>query len=347
MQIESKANSWLRTSLGLLIVALCLGSTVAAFDPPDKNASPEKKATKDPAKSKSLPPPKTALESATTKAATTKTGFIRIRQSAEKEPISLDTSIVRYGLTHAKHSVTVDLVGVVHIGDAKYYKSLNKKLAGYDAVLYELVAPKGTRIPKGGHRSNHPVSFLQRSMKQVLELEFQLEEIDYTPKTFVHADMTPTEFSKSMEERNESFFKIMMRSMRESMKQQLDPENQQNMPSDWDLIRALMSRDRSMKMKRLMAGQLAEMERHMKILEGPNGSTLITERNKRALEVMQSEIEKGKKKLAIFYGSGHMPDMEKRLNESYKAKRQTTEWLTAWDMSTEAKNTKKPADKLQ
>ena len=102
-----------------------------------------------------------------------------------------------------------------------------------------------------------------------------------------------------------------------------------------------------MKMKRLMAGQLAEMERHMKILEGPNGSTLITERNKRALEVMQSEIEKGKKKLAIFYGSGHMPDMEKRLNKSYKAKRQTTEWLTAWDMSTEAKNTKKPADKLQ
>ena len=258
--------------------------------------------------------------------------FTRLRKDDTGQPKTLDTAVVRYQITVGSKTATVDLVGAIHIGEKSYYDTLNKKLGSYDAVLYELVAPKGTRIPKGGRRSNHPVSMLQRGMKQLLGLEFQLEQIDYSPKSFVHADLSPQEFAQSMKDRNESFFKLIMRAMKQSMKQQLDDNNDSAMPSDLDVLRALFAKDRALKMKRLMAGQLANIESQLAVLQGPDGSTLITERNKRALEVLREEVAKGKQRVAIFYGAGHMPDMETRLKQSFAAKRLSTEWITAWNM---------------
>jgi hypothetical protein len=49
------------------------------------------------------------------------------------------------------------------------------------------------------------------------------------------------------------------------------------------------------------------------------------------MEVLAEQIERGRRKLAIFYGAGHMPDFEKRLNEL--GFRQVAEsWQIAWDM---------------
>ena len=66
--------------------------------------------------------------------------------------------------------------------------------------------------------------------------------------------------------------------------------------------------------------------------EGPQGSTLIAERNKVALGVLRKQIASGKRKLAIFYGGGHMPDFEKRLKDDLGLVRVSQQWLTAWDM---------------
>ena len=65
---------------------------------------------------------------------------------------------------------------------------------------------------------------------------------------------------------------------------------------------------------------------------GPDGSTLITERNKAALKVLAKEIDAGKKKIAIFYGGGHMPDMEPRAIADFHLKRDRQQWLEAWNL---------------
>jgi len=52
-----------------------------------------------------------------------------------------------------------------------------------------------------------------------------------------------------------------------------------------------------------MAKQFESMESMMVSFSGPDGSTLITERNKRALEVLRQQQAAGKRKLAIFYGA--------------------------------------------
>jgi hypothetical protein len=59
---------------------------------------------------------------------------------------------------------------------------------------------------------------------------------------------------------------------------------------------------------------------------------LVADRNKAALRVFQTELAKGKKRIAIFYGAAHMEDFEKRLTSQFGLKRQNEQWLTAWDL---------------
>jgi hypothetical protein len=118
--------------------------------------------------------------------------FIRVRRNAKEKPLAMETAVVRY-ISADRPGVTVDLVGAIHIGDKTYYDELNKLFEGYEVVLYELVAPEGTRVPKEGReRGNaHPVAALQNGMGAMLELEHQLDRVDYTKENFVHADMSP------------------------------------------------------------------------------------------------------------------------------------------------------------
>ena len=66
-----------------------------------------------------------------------------------------------------------------------------------------------------------------------------------------------------------------------------------------------------------MAQQFESLEGSMSALDGPDGSTIITERNKRCFDVLDKQLAAGKKKIAIFYGAGHLPDMERRLDSDY------------------------------
>jgi hypothetical protein len=196
-----------------------------------------------------------------------------------------------------------------------------------------LVAPEGTKIPKGGGEgSGHPVAVLQQGLKNLLALEFQLERVDYTKKNFVHADMSPDQFSKSMADRGESFIQMLFTMMGQAIAQQAGRTGR---ASDADLLLALFAPDRSFRLKRAMAVQITDLG-GMLGLDGPQGSTLITERNKVALDVLKKQIAAGKKKIGIFYGAGHLPDMEKRLLADFSLKEQKTRWLDAWNLRASA-----------
>jgi arsenate reductase-like glutaredoxin family protein len=275
--------------------------------------------------------------------ADSKTAFLRLARDANDQPISMETAIVRYKAQNAdKQDVTIDLIGAVHIGEKSYYDNLNKEFEKYDVLLYELVAPEGTRVPKGGGTgSGHPVAMLQNGMKDMLELEHQLHHIDYHKDNFVHADMSPEAFSKSMEDRGESIWTMMFRMMGQQIAQQ---NKRASRTSEADLFMALFDKNRALSLKRVMAEQFEDLEGAMGALEGPGGSTLITERNKVALKVLAEQIAAGKKRIGIFYGAGHMPDMEKRLIKDLGASRDEERWLVAWDLRNKAK---RPADAKQ
>ena len=259
-----------------------------------------------------------------------KTTFLRI-QKENKTPVALQLANVRYvpedGIPNDLH---VDLISAVHVADKSYYEQLNSLFKTYDVVLYELVAPEGTRVGEdAASEGKGLLSTLQQGMKSVLGLTFQLEEVDYSPKNFVHADISPEDFTKSMDEKGESFFSMFLRMWLVGMQQQATNPDAMN---DMDLIFAYFSPNREKQLKIVAAQQFMSMDIVMDAVEGDEGSTIVTTRNLKALKVLRREIEKGHKTFAIFYGAAHMPEMEKVLIKEFKLKKSQVNWIDAWDL---------------
>lgn len=250
--------------------------------------------------------------------------FIRLARNEKKIPISLDAAIVSYQRKGAR----VDLVSAVHVGEASYYDELNKIFNSYDAVLYELIAPEGTKVELGSSRKEENlVSSLQLGLKNLLALEFQLEKVDYSKKNFVHADMTPEDFSASMKKRGESvwgmIFKLLLRS------HEIQSKYPQQSP-EFIILQMLAYPNQKFTFKRFLAEQFQDVSILTEMLEGPDGSTILSERNKVVLKVLQREIAAGKKNIAIFYGAGHMPDIHKRLINDHGFSLGESKWVEAW-----------------
>lgn len=261
--------------------------------------------------------------------------WVRSLKDDDDGVTALQTAIGRYEGTPpgASGPVRVDLVGAIHVGDQAYYHDLNKRFEGYDAVLYELVAPEGTVVPKGGRvGSDNPLGAMQNGMKGLLDLEHQLEIVDYTRPNFVHADMTPEELFSSMEARDEGFLKLYFRMVGQGIAEQTKAASKGE-SAEFDLMKAMFSEDRPRKMKVALAGQLTQLEGLLTSFGGEKGTTLIHERNRTALDVLDNEIAAGKKSVAIFYGAGHLTDMDKHLRERFGLRQTGKEWVTAWDLA--------------
>ena len=287
--------------------------------------------------------------------------FIRMTMNPERPriPQSLDTSIIRFVPTDeklAKAGVTVDLIGAIHIGDQAYFQKLDKSFKQYDALLYEMVAEKdetggapqrwedrdqpGTGTVQAPRKTSvsEEKSFeagmtviggMQLGAKDMLGLAFQLDGINYNAPNMVHADMSPEEFAQKMKDRGESFFTMFMELFMQGLAQQR--ANKQGGASDVALLFAFFSSDRELALKRVLAKQFAETD-ILDMLGGEKGSTIITERNLIALDVLSKQLAKGKKRIGIFYGAGHLGDMSRRLVSDFGMKFTGEKWVEAWNL---------------
>ena len=257
--------------------------------------------------------------------------YLRVQKSEEEKPKALQTAIVRYkGKSGTPYEgKVVDLVGVVHIGQKEYYEDLNDRLSKYDSVLYELVAPDGTRIrPEDLQKRRSVIASMQSGMKDMLNLEYQLELIDYLAENFRHADMSPDEFAEDLERRGDSVWKMMARMMGAGL------ASSSANGGDLGMLMALFSDDRSKRMKQAMAKQLVDMELVTAGMDDANGeNTIIKGRNAKAFRILKEELDAGKDKVAVFYGAGHLPDMADRLESEFQMKPKKTTWLDAWDLT--------------
>lgn len=279
-----------------------------------------------------------ALAACAATADETPTDFMRFVQEDDGSG-RLESALVNYVDGDGRQ---VALVGAVHIGDRAYYEELNALFTGFDGVLYELVAERGMK-PEPGSGTDSPVSMMQRFMKDSLDLTFQLEEVDYSPENFVHADIDPAGFAQKMEEKGESLLSMMLKMMRAEFER--SEKNPNSQVSSMAMLLALTSKDSSRTMKMLLGRQFEDMEAMVSGLdEGAKGegSTLLGERNKICIDVLNEQLAAGKQRLAIFYGAAHLPDMERRLRELGFTKK-SHEWIVAWDIPAANPAAKKPS----
>jgi hypothetical protein len=277
--------------------------------------------------------PATAADAASApKSDKTPPGFMRVTRDNDNAPLALETPIIRFAPAGGgPRGLRVDLVAAIHIAEKSYYRQLNAEFRHYDAVLYELVAAEESSVPRPGDADGkqHPLSMLQNAMKDMLGLEFQLQGIDYTRKNMIHADMSPEQFAASMQKRGESVTAMFARMLGYAMARQSDSADG---ASEGNLLLAFFDKNRKLALKRALAEQFAAGEGALTVLDGPGGSTLISGRNQVALDVLGKQIAAGKRKIAIFFGAAHMPDLQSRLRKDFRLTPVSTRWLAAWDL---------------
>ena len=252
------------------------------------------------------------------------TSYLRYQEDRNQNA-RLQVAIVT--LQRPADGVKVDLVGAVHIGDRAYYQDLNKLFRGYDAVLYELIADAP---PAKGQKGRHPVNFIQRWMQTALKLSFQLDEINYQQRNFIHADMDPKMFAARQKARGESMLTLIWSSMRQEMARKQKGAKVEDI-SLTDLLRIILSPDSSHEMKLLLAKQFQQSDGLLAAMG--KDSVILVERNNFALKVLDKTVAASEKKnFAIFYGAAHLAGMEKTLTTKKGFKRTKLRWLTAWDI---------------
>lgn len=275
--------------------------------------------------------------------------YVRVVKDSAGEAQAFETAVV-HCQSRSGPPVSVDLVAAVHFGEPGYYKSLNQRFKGYDAVLFEMVAPEdpadpgrlgrwlrlqqAIRVRHPEREADNPLSRIQVQLAKLLGMAFQLDAVDYGPANFVHADVTPDELAKSIRDRGESLQQVLLRALKSSLEQAGDVDQPEL--DDFTLLRILLRgpspRDRIL-MRRMLAVSFKDIKRMNEILEGPGGGTLIAVRNRRVIKVLQAQLKRGRHHLAIFYGAAHMPDLEQQLESKLHLVCTGVRWVKAWNLS--------------
>ena len=278
-----------------------------------------------------------------------------VRYVGDDKRGTLQTAIV----TMKKGDVQVELVGAVHVADPAYYAALTRLFAGYEELLFELVdgqtmkrdlegkpklaskkappAPlKQGEFPPdedepAAEKNRSPafkiISAMMHGLGSYFHFQHQIEGIDYHSKNFVHADVSMDEFVRLQADKGESCIDLMRKAIEAQLEVGTDRKAE---PKGSQLLLALLGDSSGLKVA--MARQLAsagdivsEMEKH------DGGTVIITERNRKALEIFDRRVAAGRRNLGIFYGAAHLSEMEKDLEK--RGYRRTGErWLTAWDV---------------
>ena len=261
--------------------------------------------------------------------------YIRvIRDPSSQKVRALQTSVVEFRappqsklapLLGKEGSVT--LIGAVHLGERRYYNELNREFRNYSKVLYELVAPRGVR-PKPEQGANGSLfATFQRLLTDYFGMVHQIDAIDYSPRHFVHADLSPEEIVAEGKRRGETMMSLglgvlgdMFRAYGEM--KQLSASN----PTASQTFQETGPK--------AMLAQLAE------VMDRTNGQGLggtlepyiIDIRNEEALRVLTKEVIGGARRVAIFYGAAHLPKFEQSLRQRFGLVPVREGWLTAWEL---------------
>jgi len=245
---------------------------------------------------------------------------------------TFQTSTVSY---RNASGITVDLIGAVHMGKRGYYQDLNREFTRYQTVLYELIVwDKDEKPSRPSSAPPPPAAFwdksMQRHLTEWLDLDDQLDWIDYTPAHFVHADVDVKGLDELQEQEYGSGAEAVGKILGEGLATGLRANFHPPPIGPMDLIDVMrvgpdqVSRRRALVAKAMSSGSDAFGD----------DPVIIRRRNRVAMDKLKQVLAKplGPKHIAVFYGAGHMPGMEKILTEEmgFEPMDVPSRWHDAW-----------------
>ncbi len=267
--------------------------------------------------------------SAYTASAQEETQYVRFVEGASQWQGELQTAIVSF---ENDSGVKLNLVAAVHLGEEEYYAALNDYFTTQDVVLYELVA-EANQIPvQGAAGSTSLIGFIQQSLARFLNVGFQLNEIDYSPSNFLHADLTPSQLEALMASKDENFLSMFLSlAMAQMAEQSAVSDDSMSSLSMLSLLRALNSQNQNNAFKYLFAAELGRSGGVIVGAELEQQLTILGDRNKAALRVLDEVLQNPSLgQISIFYGAAHMPGIEREITSALGFSRSGLSWQSAW-----------------
>lgn len=275
--------------------------------------------------------------------------YIKASRGVDGNPNSLQTQIRRFDSVHG-HGPSIYLVAATHIGEKSYYEQLQHFLDQQDIVLYEGVRrsptpakvktgqatkPHAARVAKGLAAAKESVG-IQKKLATALDLQFQLEGIDYDRPQFRNSDMdweTMTTLAKKAGTGTEKALAELGASL-----------NGLNGGLKGQLLNSVLTQAAahpflSTTLRGLIIRVLSNPELAQKSATPDSlklNSILIVERNKVVLTDLNSLLKTSKRNrpkplhsIALFYGAEHMKNIEQHLVSDLGYRPTNTQWLTA------------------
>jgi len=331
--------------------------------------------------------------------------FSRYLVEADGSGAALETAVMKYSLPATSrasaatsqerqdpNTLSVHLFSAVHLGDKGYFEELERQLLSYDRVLYELVAdkegsPEGQRWQPPGPSPSHTqgqetptsheeskkkglVGQFQGVMAQALELQFQLDNLNYRQDHWYHADLDLLTFKRLSSEKQESLlslgrnmFKLAAKSIWSGLWAKTADSSDVlkvvqlvvPMPMVAQLVISGWLHQKDSTEDELPASTLAEqpVPRALLSLDIIGGikhflaqqlcddslstlemskSVIIGERNAACMTELRSALDAGCTNVAILYGGAHLPDMGRRLESDFGGSLSEVDWIRAWDL---------------
>ncbi|KAF3325441.1 hypothetical protein FCM35_KLT10512 [Carex littledalei] len=296
--------------------------------------------------------------------------FIRLKRGWKSDVAGeLQTSIVRYEEKSPNQffnrKLQVDLVGVMHIGDKRYYQAIQERLRRYDCVLYEGPYVNSTDVEEVTAAKQQVNSHQKGADKYGLVRRYSVlfkgqnwKNADLTFKTYLQLEEERLKRCKE-HEKNKEGRKILRitQIVLTCLKHVLTVYSLWlPLPAFVPLITYLTcSRDgpnchdidKLEKMFKLgflhyfvkdsnFSDAYKAVYKYDVDYEGDSDfaskAVVVRERNKFAMEVLKETIAEGKTTIAILYSAGNMADFHKRLVKELDMVPVTVEWYTAWSI---------------
>lgn len=247
------------------------------------------------------------------------------------------------------------LVGVSHLGTADYYRDLQRFLDAQPLVLFEGVGAtnKTFQLQAEGGFS------LQSALARALKLRFQLETIDYQRPNFRNSDLSLEELARILSGPAAAAPAASGTSPGATTAPQTEPAPAPGGAAFDQLLDAMRGTGLLGGLARfgvalieasprLQAATLVTLVEVLAQLPGdlpnlpgmPAGfqqlfRVLIEERDRKVLADVKREMHARRPpaSIAIFYGAGHMPDLERRLREELAYCPAEERWWTAFGVN--------------
>lgn len=247
------------------------------------------------------------------------------------------------------------LTGASHIGDTNYYAALQKQLDAQTLVLFEGVgAAEAGNADDGSQPETRPGpaerpdtrGSLQSAMAASLGLVFQLEAIDYRRRNFRNSDLSIAQLRDLMTQEETRSGQPGASESFENLLEVMDG-------GSWlDALLQLALRLLGSNPKFQALGRLALIDLLGQIQGDPSRlqdlppdmkqllEVLLQRRNEKVMTDLAAELPQiGRQgSIAVFFGTGHMPDLESRLRSELNYRPIRERWFTAFEVNLSAAN---------